>query len=246
MESSSDHIDEAREGELWRLSRAGDRTARDALIEHYMPLARIIAGQVYRRRPDEDVEFDDYLQYAHIGLIDAIGRFRPDTDAAFSTFAGYRIRGAILNGVQKETERREQYAWRKRLQKERIDSLKREGGGGKTQDLFAELVDIGIGLALGYMLEDTAMLSDTDAAHEQGPYRSEEMARLKQRVREAVDALPEREAVIIRYHYFHQMSMEELGDILEISRGRVSQIHKRALGLIRERFAAGGEIDASF
>src|SRR5262245_9861459 len=87
------------ERELWEERARGVATARERLIERYLPLAKHVAARLYAARAVPDVEFGDYLHLAYVGLLEAMERYRAGGDAQFATFATYRIRGAILNNV---------------------------------------------------------------------------------------------------------------------------------------------------
>ncbi len=238
---------EREESELWHLLHTqGNGAARQALIERYSTVAKNIAGHYFRNRNGDDVEYSDYLQYAMVGLIESVDRYNPDSKASFSTFAGYRIKGALLNGLEKCTERREQLAFRRRCLKERQDSITENLGTQKSKDIFAEMVDIAIELALGYMLEDSSLTTQQESEAQDVVYKSKVMDELRLQLEGVVDSLPERDKFIIRNHYYHGITFEELGKLMEISKGRVSQLHKRALQLIRKEYENSHTLDAYY
>lgn len=240
-------MSEEHERRLWLSMRdKGDGAARKELAENYMPLARTIAAQLYGMRADNDVEFEDYRQFAFAGLMEAMDRYDLSSDAKFSTFAGYRIRGAILNGVQKFSERKEQAAFRARVQRERVASLCNESTVSGRQVLFEEMVDLTVGLALGYMLEDTGIFRSGDAVVEDSTYKTHHMNELRNRLRHIVEVLPEREQLLIRYHYYHHVDFDQIAEMMEISKGRVSQLHKKALKLIKEAMLGFRELDGYY
>src|SRR5258706_10292001 len=83
---------------LWvEFSRTREVGARNRLIEFYLPLCRTIAATLYAKRGGLPVEFLDYMQFATLGLIEAVERFDPTLENAFTTFATPRIRGSGLN-----------------------------------------------------------------------------------------------------------------------------------------------------
>ncbi len=211
---------------LWaQFAASREAGQRRELIEHYLPLARIWAAKLYRGRADESVSFDDYLQYARLGLLEAIDRFDPQREASFETFSAYRIRGAILNGLGRESEVAAQRAQWSGRAGERIDSLHPEGVRA-TADLddFAQLA---VGLALGLLLESQQEPSDPAVAS--NPYSATELADLRSVVRRLVEQLPEREREIVRQHYFHEREFQLIARELGLTKGRVSQLHAQAL-----------------
>ena len=106
------------EAALWRSYIADrDPLLRAKLIERYLPTAQKLAAYAYSRRGPQAPEFADYLQWARLGMIEAFDRYDPKREASFVTFAGYRIRGAILNGLERATEQAAQHARRKQMEK---------------------------------------------------------------------------------------------------------------------------------
>lgn len=227
---------------LWREYVATrDPKVRIRLIERYLETAHRIAGYFFARRADRSADFHDYLQDARLGLIEALDRYDPNREAGFVTFASYRIRGAILNGLERNTERATQVAYRRRIERDRIESVTTESRGTEP---FEGLVDMTIGLALGYALEDSGISAQQDPASD--PYRAFELKRLRERLLLIVEALPERERLIVKWHYFERMDFKLIGLALKLSKGRISQLHARALVLIRKGLKSLDRFDLIF
>jgi RNA polymerase sigma factor FliA len=230
------------ESELWRAYAASrDAGLRIRLIERHLNTAQKIAAYLYARRGDRAAEFDDYLQYARLGLIEALDRYDPSREASFATFASYRIRGAVLNGLERASERAAQWSYRRELEQARAGSL--EEGARGAEGEFEELVEITIGLALGYALEDSGLTSTQTVPD---PYQTFELKRLQERLRLIVDALPERERAIVKWHYFEHMDFKLIGLALGLSKGRISQLHSRALQLLRKALETIDRFDVRF
>jgi RNA polymerase sigma factor FliA len=220
--------------QLWaQFTQSRAPQLRAQLIECYLRLARVAAAKFYRQRPDNAVSFSDYLQYARLGLVEAIDGFDPSREASFETYSSYRIRGAMLNGLARESEIAAQRTfWRTRLE-ERVDSL----GATLTTEGESELEK------LAYMLsrlggEPMPELADEDVVDETlhaNPYAAAELAEL----REAVEKLPGREKQLIRRHYFDHCDFRVIAVELTVSPGRVSQLHTQALVRIRELMGGG-------
>ncbi len=239
MEKPSDQADvlPAPDQELWCRFVAGrDPALRGQLIERYLGTAKKMAAYLYGRRGDNSIDFSDYLQYARVGLIEAVDRFNPDLNASFDTFASYRVRGAILNGIRRYTEKSSQKAYRQVVLRERTESLRERSDDADPQEVFEDLVDTTIGLALGYILEDSSLWNAEQTDRASDPYQSLELKRLQERIALIVKALPDRERTIIRYHYYEHMEFSVVAEILGLSKGRISQLHARALRLIQEAF----------
>jgi RNA polymerase sigma factor for flagellar operon FliA len=195
-----------------------------------------VAAKLYAGRPTQEFEFDEYLQYATVGLIECVDRYDPSYGAAFRTYAGRRVTGAILNGLEHSSEKQQQVAFRKRVAAERVESVRGDEPMPESpEDLFANLARIAVTLALGYVLEDSGMYRPEDEAPSRdSSYEAIELKQLQRRVRALVEALPERERRIIHYHYLNHLPFEYVADVLGVSKGRVSQLHRRAMELLRD------------
>lgn len=224
-------------GALWEhfaTGRAGE--ARERLIVHHLPFARIMAAKLYAARPHRvQIEFDDYLQYARVGLLEAIDRFEPQRGIKFETFAASRVTGAVLNGLTTFTEMQEQVSARKRLIQDRIDSLSVAAPDGADSDgLFRYLAELAIGMAVGFALDDSGMQPDSEPRYPDNAYAGLELRQLRERIRAMIDALPENQRRVIAAHYLQRMPFEEVASMLDLSRGRIAQIHRDALLRLRE------------
>ncbi|MDM0122202.1 sigma-70 family RNA polymerase sigma factor [Variovorax arabinosiphilus] len=245
---------------LWHRWRAdGDRDAREALIRHHMPFARMMAATVFSRRTHNDVEFDDYLQLASIGLVEAVDRFDPDQGAQFKTFASKRVQGAVLNGLVKLTEKNQQIHLKMRLRQERLDAAKdaaretTDAGGLQGSDkLFRYLAEVGIGLALGFMLEDTGMVdAESFDGEAQAPspevsyFRQAETTQLRSLLRSCIAQLSEQQKLVISYHYLQEIPFDEIAQTMGVTRGRISQLHRQGLSKLREALSNDVRCDVS-
>ena len=247
------------EGELWARWRShGDAHARQTLIERHLPYARIVAARYYARRVHDEIEFGDYFQLASLAMVESVDRYLPGEGAQFRTFAARRMHGAILDGLEKLTEKQQQVAVRQRLERERLEAAKLDArqrvdgspraATAKEDELFAYLAEVGIGLALGVLLEETGMIereasgAATDAEQH---YKRVEMTQLKTRLATLVDGLPPAQRSVLHWHYQHDHSFVDIAQRLGLSRGRVSQIHRQALELLRRALAGGQACDVA-
>ena len=220
-----DDAELARHWMEWRATSS--QSAREAVFGHYMGYAKSIAAQMFGARHRADVEFNDYLQLAYVGLIEAMDRFDPERGVAFTTFCTPRIRGSILNGVEKLTEVQEQISYNRRRGKERLASLKSATEGRTGIDTLSELA---AGLAIGFMLEGTGMMIEGERETPYGnAYEATAWRQASTQLRRAVQTLPIRTRKIIEYHYFEAIPFEQIALLLGLSKGRVSQIHTAGL-----------------
>lgn len=244
METS--HLDEGDnhgEAALWRaFKETGDAGVREQLFSLYYPFARRVARRRYLDRKSGDIEFADLCQLAYAGLLEAIDRFDPNLGVPFKGYASWRISGAVLDGVNKMSEVREQISFRNRVRRDRTRSLvDKDPDSMSTPEAMEALVDAAVGLALGFMLDDTALLIDGEASTPSTAYDSLAWKELVQRLTVQVAALPPREQAVIRHHYLQGMNFDHIGALLGVTKGRVSQIHKSAISGLKARMNRAGD-----
>ncbi|MFS2051321.1 sigma-70 family RNA polymerase sigma factor [Variovorax sp. CT11-76] len=255
---------------LWqRWCGQRDMHARELLVTHHLPYARMLAAKLYGRRTHDDVEFADYLQFARVGLLEAVDRYDPGQGAQFRTFAAKRVQGAMLNGLAHFTEKNQQIGVAMRLRQERLEAVKAAAADASdapsdadptapapsrgADRLFSYLAEVGIGIALGVMLEDTGMVDgqafDSDVrapSPEVSYFRKSEIDQLRGVLRGLVGQLGEQQRTVIRQHYLQEVPFDEIAAMMNVSRGRVSQLHRQALLRLRDLLAGDARIDVSW
>jgi RNA polymerase sigma factor for flagellar operon FliA len=230
-------------GDQWRAWRYdASEPARRLLIESYLPFARMLAAKAFARRTYAELEFGDYFHYALLGLIESVDRFDPERGFKFETFAASRIIGAILNGVSSLSEKQEQVNFRKRLLTERTQALAAAPAEQGIDTLFTYLADVALGLAIGFALEGSGMVAGEEERADGAatPYERVEMAHLQRRARALMEQLPPNESKVLRYHYLQQLSLGEIGQMLGLTKGRISQIHTAGLARLRRELEKEG------
>jgi RNA polymerase sigma factor for flagellar operon FliA len=215
-----------------------------------MPYAKTVAAMAYAKRYHDEIEFGDYLQYASIGLLEAMERYDPGRGVQFRTFAARRMHGAILNGIERLTEKQQQIALRQRLRSERIEQARQSAleavgspaaGLHTPEQLMKFVSEMGVGLAVCWMLEGTAMVDSEERAVSLPFYRSTELRQLRDRLLHAVEHLPEQQRAVVRGHYLQEIPFDQIAASLQLTKGRISQVHKQALQHLRKLLAHGGD-----
>lgn len=214
---------------LWaRFTVSRELSLRGRLIERYLPLARTTAARFYRLRADDSVPFEDYLQYARIGLVEAIDDYDPQREASFETYSSYRIRGAVLNGLGRESEVAAQRSfWRTRTQEAVNVGPPAESVSTESGPAERDRDDV------------------PDEAVQANPHIAVEQVELLMLIGTVLEKLPERERQLIRRHYFEQCELRVIASELAVTPGRVSQLHAQALFRIRELLHPSGESQGS-
>ena len=230
------------EARLWAELRRGSASAREQLFERNLPYARALARREYRGRRGADLDLDDLFQLACTGLLEAMDRFDPDLGVPFPGFANRRIRGAMIDGIAKMNEVREQLSHRGRVKRERLRSLALERAAKlEAGEAMEALVDMAVGLALGFMLEGTGLYHDSqEPATQVTAYDSLAWKELVDRLVGELARLGERDRLIIRLHYMEDVNFDQIAVLLSLSKGRISQLHKSALMLLRKRVSGAG------
>jgi RNA polymerase sigma factor for flagellar operon FliA len=217
---------------------------------------RYVAGRM-AVSPPPGLDFEDLLSFGALGLLDAIDRFEPDRGWCFQTFAVPRIRGAILDELRR-------YDWISRTGREKIARLERAterlSASGSVPDDEALMAELGLdekgyrelleiaGRSYVVSLDEVLALEDGDVQREgilqdEAPSPLERVEQLEEteRVALALRALPERERLLVTLYYYEGLTLKEIGRILGVTESRVSQLHGRALSLLRARLVADEE-----
>ena len=226
-----------------------DPAGRRRLVDRYMHLVEAIASTVYRD-VREHIEKDDLIGWGTTGLLEAAERYDPGLGTSFATFAYYRIRGAIYDGLRKMTQlphrRYRRFAAAQRaseyLEHAGQRTLARRnatpGNPASTVESLRELYDTMRSIAT--ML--TISLDDYESSGQQ-PLSSEQanadallvQKRLRQKLQQAIAALPNKERHFIEQCYYEGKSVSAAGRQLGLSRSWSSRLHARAVERLRDR-----------
>ncbi|MEA3019491.1 MAG: polymerase sigma factor FliA, partial [Actinomycetota bacterium] len=239
-----------------QFKEAGDTKHRDALIVHYSPLVKYVAGRVAVGLP-QNVDQADLVSYGIFGLIDAIDKFDLDRGYKFETYAISRIKGAIIDELRsidwvprsvRSKARSLEKAYSKleaKLHRSPTDvELAEELGMSDTQlqTTFSQISFIGL-VALDEMLGgeargDSMTLGDTIADAADGPMASYEVEEMRQILAQAISDMPEREKIVLTLYYYEGLTLAEIGEVLGVTESRVCQIHTKSVIHLRAKIAA--------
>lgn len=219
---------------LWATLRFDNRQeAREPLFQLYRPYARSIVAR-HRHLCIDRATSLDAEQWAYEGLLQAIDSYDPLHGAPFPGYAKRRIIGSIRDGLVQSSEINAQYDAKRRLERERLRSLKEQAG--QKPDAIERITEIAVGLAISLMLAETRLVGgEEDPDPAPSAYDSLAWRQTQSQLARAVEKLPEREAYIILNHYEHGLSFAQIADLLGLSRGRISQLHREALLRLRRK-----------
>ncbi|MBV0934011.1 RNA polymerase sigma factor FliA [Marinobacterium weihaiense] len=219
------------------------------LIQEYTPLVRRIAHHLMARLPAH-VVLDDLIQAGMMGLLEAARRYDAGKGASFETYAGIRIRGAIIDEVRRgDWTPRSVHRNARRISEAMVQVEHRSGRDASDAEVAAEL---GVSVAEYHALlrdsVDSRLFSydqltdavddapvEQFAAAEPDPRRALESSGFKQALAQAIGALPERERLVLSLYYDEELNLKEIGQVLGVSESRVSQIHSQAALRLRGR-----------
>ncbi|MGH8195686.1 MAG: RNA polymerase sigma factor FliA [Woeseiaceae bacterium] len=220
--------------------------SQDELVSQGIGLVKRIACHLAARLPSS-VEIDDLMQSGMIGLLEAAGNFDASRGASFDTYAGIRIRGAMLDEVRK-------LDWTPRSVHQKIRQVtqamhaieSRTGRAAEAREVAADLkitLDEYHGIlqdAAGcrlFSLEESVEhgehgrgLPDSDA---ETPEQTFGRAQFRAQLADAIRRLPERERLVLSLYYERELNLKEIGAVLEVSESRICQIHGQALVRLR-------------
>ena len=212
------------------------------LVRKHAPLVKRIAYHLIGRLPSS-VDVDDLIQAGTIGLLMAGRNYSADKGANFETYAGIRIRGAMIDELRKSDWTPRSVHRKIREVTEAIQTIEnRTGAKARDQDVAEEL---GISTAeyheilrdasasklfsLDQPVDDSGDPREVEGDEEAEPsLLLDEQAR-RQRLAELIETLPERERLIMSLYYDEELNLREIGEVLGISESRVCQIHGQAL-----------------
>lgn len=217
------------------------------LVEQHAQLVRRIARHLSARMPSS-VQLDDLVQAGMVGLLEAARKFDADKGASFETFAGIRIRGAMLDEIRRgDWGPRSVYRNSRRL-KEAIRVVEaRLGRCSRDAEVAAEM-DVSLeeysrilqdlrGCRLS-SFEDMFESEESRLLCRSGddiPERELQVEKFRKALNAAIKTLSEREQLVLSLYYDKELNLKEIGKVLGVSESRVSQIHSQAALRLRGR-----------
>lgn len=223
---------------------------RDELIERYLPYVRSIAQSIVSKLPSQ-IDINDLIGYGRIGLIEAVERFDRTRGVSFKTFAYYRIKGAIYDGLR-------QIGWFSRSEFARIrfeqsanelmnqysdsnSELRSQG----PEDEVKEIEAMFSGIVSAYMLSLETSESLNTPETRATPDEDYETKEFSQIIREAVGQLPDTERKLIEYYYYQGLTLEEIGNKLGLSKSWTSRLHTKCLQHLCQMLKSKGIVSAT-
>ena len=228
---------------------------RDRVILEHLPLVKAIAIRVHDNLPVH-VDLDDLVHAGILGLFDAVEKFDPEKQVAFSSYAKHRIKGAILDSLRqldwasRDLRRRHKQVeavtrtlsvtlQRNPTEQEVADKMGVDAE--RWRQMMVDLRNVGLISASTRGPEGDDLPAPEFPGHpDTQPDRMCARRQLRSMLSDAMHTLPERYQKVVALYYTNEMTMKEIGGVLGINESRVSQIHKSALEKMAAALAANG------
>lgn len=216
-------------------------------LGQYMPLVRRQALSLQVRLP-ASIELDDLIQAGTVGLLEALGRFDATQGASFATFASQRIRGAMMDELRTRDWLPRSVRRAARAMDDAVRRLEQQLGRAPDEAEIAAALDMPLAdyqqllhdTNSGYLLPYEELAVDTgEPAGGNGSIGLPFEALLSQQQRAgltaAIDALPDREKLLMALYYQEELNLKEVGAVLGVTESRVSQLHSQAVSRLRAK-----------
>ena len=228
-----------------------------AVVVEYSPMVKYVANRIALRLPPH-IEVEDLISVGVLGLIDAIEKYDPARGAKFKTYAEFRVRGAILDEL-----RSMDWVPRSIRQKaSQVDAVtqKLQAKFGRPPEDEEVAKELGISLDQFFdtlnvtrsmpvlSLDDLNIVKETGGQQslldclagkvDADPQVQFRLNELKEIIAKTIDTLPEKERLVISLYYYKELTMSEIGVVLNVTESRVSQIHSKTMFRLRTKLKA--------
>jgi len=222
-------------------------------IMEYLPLVKKVVSRIFPSIPPQLLDFEDLIGYGMIGLMESLDTYNPDKGVKFSTYAFYRIRGAILDALRSLDWMPREMRRKIHFVEAAVNTLTAELGRDPDEEEIAKKTGLSETEVSSLLIDSyqSEVLSFENNLHYYLVKRTDNFLDLDELektdlggiISEAIDVLPEREKTILTLYYFEEMNLKEIGRVFDLSESRVSQILKKILIGLREKLkAVGGEL----
>ncbi|MFQ5353538.1 MAG: sigma-70 family RNA polymerase sigma factor [Thermodesulfobacteriota bacterium] len=233
---------------------------REGLMLENIKLVKIIAHHIAVHLPSH-IDVNDLMSAGTIGLLESIDKFDATRGIKFKTYASIRIRGAIMDELRGMDWMTRSMREKSNLLKKAYNEIERRKGGPASEKDVADFLDLSVEALRellskvgGYSLihlEDLVSESDSrmdileciEDPKGADPMASARFAELQSTLAVLIDALPEKEKLIVSLYYFNELTLKEIGRVMEITESRVCQLHSQAMHRLKGRMTRSVQED---
>ena len=225
-------------------TRAG-RSEGDALVTRHAELVKRIAYHLAGRLPPS-VDVADLIQAGMLGLLEAASNYAANRGASFETYAGIRIRGAMIDALRKLDWAPRSVHRKARAVAAAMREIEKETGRdakdgeiatkmGVPLEEYHSIVQDAASCRLASLDDGTSTTAAPDDNAD--PFREVADDGFRASLAQAIDALPERERLVMSLYYTDGLNLKEIGAVLKVTESRVCQLHGQALVRLKARLA---------
>jgi RNA polymerase sigma factor for flagellar operon FliA len=220
-----------------------------SLVSRHVGLVKRIAYHLVNRLPPS-VQVEDLIQAGMVGLLEAASHFDPSQGASFETYAGIRIRGAMLDEIRRSDWTPRSVHRKARQVAEAVREIENRTGRDAKDTEIVEALGISVKDYHQILVDSTSAKvfsfdSSENPAVEQanipenaaGPLEQLTEHGFREALAKAIEGLPDRERLVMSLYYDDELNLREIGEILGVSESRVCQIHGQAVTRLRARMA---------
>jgi RNA polymerase sigma factor for flagellar operon FliA len=252
-------LNDVNEKDLWIAYKAnGSEAARETLILRHMRIVKYIAGRMAIHVPS-NIDMNDLVGWGLLGLLDAVEKFDNLQDIKFTTYASIRIRGAIIDQIRSlDWAPRSLRSLARRVGAAREKLRQTQGGEPSPEDIAKELgldedqiEDAMRQLQTAQILSlddylpseentESRKIDVTSSATAPSPGQVAEDKERQERLVQAILQLPDQQQKVLNLYYYEELTLKEIGVVLEVTESRVCQIHSAAMKQLRKVMQGSG------
>ena len=238
--------------EIWKRYKTIHRISdRDKLLEYYVPLVKSVAGRMKIGLP-KYMEFDELVSSGFVGLVDAVEKFSLEKEVKFETYATTRIRGSIIDSLRVQDWVPRSIRKKARDMAKTVKQLQAELGRTPSDFDICQKLDISIselnsiyseisGTSLlsleQIVIEDDdgfTLLKDVIEDDKQNdPLKVNIKYDIREIIANLIDELKDKEKLVLTLYYYEELTLKEIGQILDVTESRICQIHSKVITLLR-------------
>lgn len=221
---------------------------KEFIINKYAPLVKIVAGKLHMYT-NNLIDYDDLVSYGVFGLIDAIEKFDYKKGFKFETYASLRIRGEIIDNIRKLDWIPRSLRNKNKILASTINEFESSNGRAPTEEELCNLLNLSLSevklliknssiynlISLDDYLDKNHEASNNLVSNDQfNPEKSLSQKEAKKTLVQLLSNLTEKQRLVITLYYYEELTLKEISQVMQVSESRVSQIHSRAIQILKD------------
>ena len=225
---------------------------KEQIVAKYIPLVKYIASRVSMGK-NKYMEYEDLVSYGMIGLMDAMSKYDETKGMKFSSYASIRIKGAMIDEIRKNRPISKGAMDKLNRYNEAVEFLQKKNFREPTIEEIATYMNLSINdigeienyinyisvVSLENVIfsdgEDITVMGIIEDKNSPSPEQSYEKEEQVEILAKAIEALKEKDRIVLNLYYYEELTLKEIGKVLNVSESRVCQLHSRAIRNLREK-----------